>query len=370
MAVIDSKGRIFGKINILDLIVLVGLIIILVAGARYVAIKYIFAEDAPELQYGQSIILEIGDKPYYIVSNLEIGDQIIHNNKAVGEISRIKVQTIDQNQYHILLTLNIVYTIDKGNVSTFMGKRLLIGENFDIRTNKISLRGVLVAKSEEPLLPRPVEKIVMVIVRDKEDWFVNSIQPDTSIYSQGKMIAQIQDIEVSPSKYVYTNTTTRELDVYDHPYLYDMLFSIRIQATEADGRLTFNENDLKIGNTFRIFTDDFIDNSYVYQVGSKLMSNWPNSHTSRILKLFSLGTDSVFLKISYGLFHFIHDKLSRLESALNKSFRQTLLSSTIIIMITAIIVNTILLIILSDLDLIGLSIRISLLFLVAFLLKK
>lgn len=90
MKIVNEKGKLFGLINIIDLIVVLILALIVVGGASRLKTKPIIVnEDSKAV-----ITFEVSDVRMATVENIIVGDPIYHYDKGgfIGNITDVKVE--------------------------------------------------------------------------------------------------------------------------------------------------------------------------------------------------------------------------------------------------------------------------------------
>lgn len=90
MKIVNEKGKLFGLINIIDLMVVLILALIVVGGASRLKTKPIIVnEDSKAL-----ITFEVSDVRMATVENIIVGDPIYHYDKGgfIGNITDVKVE--------------------------------------------------------------------------------------------------------------------------------------------------------------------------------------------------------------------------------------------------------------------------------------
>ena len=76
MKIVDNKGKVFGKIHIIDLLIL--LFILVVLFNVYIYLK-------PRTEIFESVWLDVTDESEFIKSAIEIGDKDIRRGKFMAE---------------------------------------------------------------------------------------------------------------------------------------------------------------------------------------------------------------------------------------------------------------------------------------------
>jgi hypothetical protein len=159
--IVDSRGRLFGKINLIDLAVLIGLLLIGLEGYRLLFEK----EKAPPpkvhaLEERRSVLvtIEIPNKPLWFNRAIAVGDkETDEQNQPVGiilgkETSPAKYLVLgpegdtlllgNPNREDIFLKVKLEATVVKGDL-LFKNVKLKIGNRISLETRTLSLEGVI-----------------------------------------------------------------------------------------------------------------------------------------------------------------------------------------------------------------------------------
>lgn len=155
--IIDEKGKIFGKINIIDFAV-VAVVLVLVLSA---VIKF----DRAEKQMTSDKVIEYTLKIKQIrqasvdALNAELtGIKEPDTNKELGDIVDMKVSPAQElvrltdgsyknvelkDVYDALLTIRVTGTETEDNFYTSTGKKLIVGENITVNNGHVTSYGVV-----------------------------------------------------------------------------------------------------------------------------------------------------------------------------------------------------------------------------------
>ena len=153
---IDEKGKIFGKISIIDILI----VLIIIAGVAGVFYKFnkvnllspsksndiqtvFFVEETPNfvttsIKKGDIVQDAIKASSFGKVSTIEVGNAISYSNDANGQIT--KSSKPDYNSLKLTVTGKGVYTASgvSSGVS-FSGSDYFIGKNYEIRVGNTSV---------------------------------------------------------------------------------------------------------------------------------------------------------------------------------------------------------------------------------------
>jgi len=159
--IVDSRGRLFGKINLIDLAVMIGLVLIGLEGYKLLFEK----EKAPppkvsmqEERRSVLVMIEIPNKPLWFNRAITVGDkENDEQNQPVGiilgkETSPARYLILgpegdtlllgNPNREDIFLKVKLKATVVKGDL-LFKNIKLKIGNRISLETKTISLEGVI-----------------------------------------------------------------------------------------------------------------------------------------------------------------------------------------------------------------------------------
>lgn len=155
--IIDSEGRIFGKVNILDLlIVIVAAILILSAFMKFdkeevshisdktieytVKIKQIRQPSVDALKKESAGLVEPDSKKELgSITDIKItpAEELVRLNS--GEYKKVELM----ESYDALLTVRVMGTETKDNYYTLTGKKIIVGENLTISNGYVTSYGIV-----------------------------------------------------------------------------------------------------------------------------------------------------------------------------------------------------------------------------------
>ena len=159
--IVDSRGRLFGKINLIDLAVLIGLLLIGLEGYRLLFEKEKASPrkvSAPEERRSVFVTIEIPNKPLWFNRAITVGDrETDERNQPVGiilgkETSPAKYLVLgpegdtlllgSPSREDIFLKVKLEATVVKGDL-LFKNVKLKIGNRISLETRTLSLEGVI-----------------------------------------------------------------------------------------------------------------------------------------------------------------------------------------------------------------------------------
>ncbi len=271
MKVIDEKGRLFGKINVIDFLALLFFAFCI---STFVFSYSIFKEKAKlpkefiEVEMN-CIFQKVNPEVLKMVS---VGDKEIDiTGKQIGEIVSIGEIEPYQNVFNLSLEeyltvkdtvfqslpAKIKFTMGvKGNNLYYKGKKVSINSLFIFKTAKYSVKTVI-------LSPK-IEKWVRVKVR------FTGVAPELiSIIDKGqveknnsgKVIARLSEIIGNkPSEISFLKLEDGKFVIVNDPYSNDLVALLDVLCNEKDSRLYFKNLPVGSGNIIT-FTSDLYSTS-------------------------------------------------------------------------------------------------------------
>lgn len=142
MKIIDSKGKLFGKINILDFIIIAVIIVLILASVRF----FFASTDAEVIQEiekeHRTIQLTVLNAPDYLINSVSAGDSEYSNR---GELfATILDKEIKPNRNggnDLIITADILVNRDLNEKLYFKSFPLLVNYEIKIYTNKTYILG-------------------------------------------------------------------------------------------------------------------------------------------------------------------------------------------------------------------------------------
>ncbi len=151
MKIIDSNGRLFGKINIIDLIIIVAVIVLSVATVVKFRTSDSYLSKGRTLEYTmlvenvrQATVDAIGQKTEGLIdyeSKKEIGDIVDYEVMGASEVELMSDGTYKdvkyKDKFDILLTVRVQGTETEDNFYTLSGKKIVVGDELAINNGYV-----------------------------------------------------------------------------------------------------------------------------------------------------------------------------------------------------------------------------------------
>ena len=146
MKLIDEKGRLFGKINLIDLLVLVLVVaVVLAVGWKLVGRKAAASVSNNNHEITFTVLFE--DQPIEVAefAETQIGKQIVNNAKLVSaEITGCEAVSSIRTLGHSDLSITIRATgTFSGNVWQVGSQEVRVGYEYILKTSEFELTGII-----------------------------------------------------------------------------------------------------------------------------------------------------------------------------------------------------------------------------------
>lgn len=158
MKIIDEKGRLFKKINIIDLVIVIAVIALLVATVVKFKTSDTYLSKGRTLEY--TMLVENVRQP--TVDAINQADALIdyESKKEIGSITDVKVMGASElelmndgkykdvkfkDRFDILITVSVTGTETEDNFYTTSGKKIVVGD--EIKINNGYVGTVAIVKS-------------------------------------------------------------------------------------------------------------------------------------------------------------------------------------------------------------------------------
>lgn len=132
MSVIDDKGRLFGKINIIDALVILFVFAVAIAGVSLVT----GGDNSTSEMSTRTVVVDIDQQPQYIIDTIDEGPV---ETEAVVAV-RNKTVIPATNSARVRLTVTLAVSETPEGLPMFKGERLYVGRQvrLDLRTTIVN----------------------------------------------------------------------------------------------------------------------------------------------------------------------------------------------------------------------------------------
>ncbi len=145
MKIVDEKGRLFGKINLIDLLVIVLVIAIVAAvGWKLVGSKAAAAVSDNQHEITFTVIFE--DQPTEVAqfAETQVGKQLVNNAKLIpAEVTEVSsIPLASEPHANLYVTVKATATLS-GNVWKVGSQEVRVGYEYILKTSEFELTGII-----------------------------------------------------------------------------------------------------------------------------------------------------------------------------------------------------------------------------------
>jgi len=260
MVFIDENGKLFGKINILDLLALIVIILLLVWGVsklrptekewKIYEVEVCANSDLNVLSCGAPL-------PDWFYRNIIEEDQMV-NLKGIPIAAISKVSLVPYGggkKVNLLVNMSV---FKKGNSFIFedtSNKNLMkINKKVSFVFSNISFVGNIIGFGDKEELSYFADKSVDLLLKDLRPEIYSMLKVGLSEYdSNSNSIATIIYKTETPSKMIVTSSDG-EVFLRENPINKDILLKINLKVKNLSSIYYYNSQEIKIGNTLQLST--------------------------------------------------------------------------------------------------------------------
>ena len=274
MDLVDSKGRVLGKVNVVDLMVVVVVLAVLAISIKllvvrgpeqWVYVEMVLCESNPNPLYKTPV--NCGRSSWWLVEQSEKVGVIYADytdREVVAEVIDSDVQSLGEwGSYSVRMRMKLKAEADDNGVLYFGDSELKVGSPLEFKTKDVDLFGVVIRLSRDSLSgvrSKRSERNITMLVYNVKPWFAGSIHVgDRQVESDGSVSAVVTSKMERPAE---TITTSEDGGIFlkEHPLHKDIVLNATITVSLDYNELLFNNEKLLVGNNIRIRCEDkFID---------------------------------------------------------------------------------------------------------------
>ena len=145
MKIVDEKGRLFGKINLIDLLVIV-LIVAVVAAVGWKLVGKKAAAAVSDNQHELTFTVLFEDQPVEVAefAETQVGKQLVNNAKLIPaeitEVSSLPHAEEGGNDLYVIVTADATFS---GNVWKVGSQEVRVGYEYILKTSEFELTGII-----------------------------------------------------------------------------------------------------------------------------------------------------------------------------------------------------------------------------------
>jgi len=253
MKIIDSNGRLFGKLNIIDLALIIIIIMVAIAGYKFLNQN----QDAVMNKPGHSLVqVEVISQPAYILDNIESGDIIYDNNEIIGVVQRKHIIKNTAVGSDMIIEIQMNVSTDKSAQLLINGEPITIGSGFKITTSKLRINSVIVGYDQFSIPLKTVQKSVKMISVNHEQWLLEALEVGNQVKNEkNKITAEIIEIDTTPSELLIADDATGYIKIITHPDKIDLILSLQLEILMFGDSMLYQGQELIIGKQLKLATD-------------------------------------------------------------------------------------------------------------------
>lgn len=248
MELIDEQGRLFGRVNVVDALVVLVVLAVVVAGAALV----LSDEPEPEPDLGTTYAtLDLGTQPAYIVQEINEGDAYSPGGNSRLTITDVHLTPQDGEQ-RVVLRVELRGDL-AGDSLQYDGAPPRLGRTLEVVTDRYQVDGQIRQVGDDDALDREETTVVLRDTVDAAD--ARAIAPGDEIRLAGRTVATIEDVAV----YAEGNSTDRVVVV-----------EAALDAHREQDDLRFGGTPVRRGQTIALPAGEYTLDGRIERVGDGL----------------------------------------------------------------------------------------------------
>ncbi len=204
---IDSKGRIFGKINIIDLLIILVIVVLVVLALKffvlppreYVYVQLQLCEEGP-FTWSGTYVVNCGNVPIYFSRSVNVGDEIIKLGKTKGRILEVSSNPITLETEDTEMRIELLSRKKKDGYE-YYSQAIKAGSELRISTLNANIVGKIQSFSVNDSAARKefkIKEVEIKAVNQSSEILRGLTRNDVEVDLTGKTIATIIDFEPVP----------------------------------------------------------------------------------------------------------------------------------------------------------------------------
>lgn len=264
MRIIDEKGRIFGKINVIDFLVI--LFFLLLTPIFFFGYKILIKKPTVEATEREFIEIEINCrliklKPE-LLKMISVGEkELDENGEVIGEIISLgqsrpykyefykgekKIIKEDAILKQVEAKLKLRAEVIKSK-PYYKDKTIEIGSLFEFKTDKYEITGLVTLKEKWLRLRVKFSRVVPEVAR-----FIRKGDVEKNVFE--RTIGRIDSILSNEPTLLEAITDEGKFITLNHPFYRDIVASLDAQCVEKEGAYYYKDSLAKMGNEIVINT--------------------------------------------------------------------------------------------------------------------
>lgn len=257
--VLDDEGRLFGLVNVIDLLVVLLVLAVVVAGAALL----LSGSGEPDSRHAT---VDLGDQPDFIASEIEPGDEFdVEGSSDTVTITDVyRYDGDDGTSVLVRVTINGT-TIEPDEPEDrprfeFRGEQLRVGQQLPIQTPDYEVEGEIVQlqRSGEQL---PVTESDFLVETTVSESTADELSTGDEYRVAGETLAEITDIQQFPAE---DGDRT-------------VLLGLSAQVLERDGGAHFGSIPVRVGSELSFVGDGYELSAEIVRRGTSTIDTEPSS---------------------------------------------------------------------------------------------
>ncbi|MBU0628097.1 MAG: DUF4330 domain-containing protein [Nanoarchaeota archaeon] len=283
MGIIDQKGRLFGRINVIDFTILVVVLLVVLAGVIYflrgeswVEVKLIVCDENPAIKL--SGVINCGHTNILFLDSVQPGDVETERGKVIARINDIILmpsidKPLDQKYNSIILGVAILAKKNWDNDLIYKNAIVKANSILKLKTDKSIIHGRIFSlgalgsndsSRKDSLLVR--EEVELQLL-NQEEWVANAIKVNsTEVDLNGRVVARIISKEVWPAE-IQIVSDSGEVFRRISPIYKDITLRAELLVEKAgENDYYYNKAPVKVGESLRIATNNILISGTITRV--------------------------------------------------------------------------------------------------------
>ncbi|ACV47595.1 MULTISPECIES: DUF4330 family protein [Halomicrobium] len=250
MQLIDDEGNVFGRVNVID-----GLVVLLVLAVVVAGVSLVFGnneQSEPDLPT-TNVTLDLGPQPDYVVAEMNQGDSYSPGDNSNLTITDIYLSPQD-DQTHVTVRAEIQdRPDDNSDGPTYADGLLRLGRTLDIATSRYEVSGQIRAIGGGTSLDRETTTVVVQDTVPATD--ARAITTGDEIRLAGRTIATVTDVAAYPTNKSAQRTVYVEAE---------------LETYAQRGERRFGNTQLRRGQTVTLPASEYTIDGRLERVGGGL----------------------------------------------------------------------------------------------------
>ena len=238
-SLLDDEGRLFGLVNVIDVLVVLLFLAVVVAGVTLL----LPGGGEADTRYAT---IDLGEQPEYVAERISPGDEWDPDGTAhsltITDVYRFDVDGSTNVTIRAEINGTRIEPADAGDAPTFefRGDRLRLGRTLGIDTGEYSADGQ-VTRVDQSGRDLPIQESTFVVETQVSSGTIDEIAVGDQFRVAGDTFAEITDFEAYPG-----NDNTRYT-----------LLAITAQTIDRGGTLQFGGQPVRVGSTVPFETGEY-----------------------------------------------------------------------------------------------------------------